>query len=71
MFNSKFTRHCTEWGLKYAHHKTIAGALSENGKVYALDLDDRDIYKIDYYLFESFTSIRSISLRGHSINNEK
>ena len=28
MFNSKFTRHCTEWGLKFAHYKTIAGALT-------------------------------------------
>lgn len=71
MFNSKFTKHCTEWGLKYAHYKTIAGAYTENGKIYNLDLDDRDIYNIDVYLFESFTNLRSISLRGHTINDEK
>ena len=69
MFNSKFTKHCTEWGLKYAHYKTISGTSIENGKIYNLDLDDRDIYKIDYYLLESFTNLRSISLRGHSISN--
>lgn len=72
LFNSKFTKHCTEWGLKFAHYRKVADASNiENGKIYTLDLDDRNIFKIDLTLIENFTNLRSISLKGHNPSNEE
>lgn len=71
LFNSKFTKHCTEWGLKYAHYRKVADASNiENGKIYTLNLDDRNIFIIDLTLIESFTNLRSLSLKGHNPSNE-
>lgn len=67
LFNSKFTTHCTEWGLKYAHSRSIAYARdTPSAEVNTLNLDDRNIFKIDIALFNSFKQLRSISIKGHT-----
>jgi hypothetical protein len=72
LFNSKFTKHCTVWGLKFASLKQArAASTTENGKVYTLNLDNRDVFNIDISLFDSFHNLRSLSLRGHLPSNEK
>ncbi len=51
MFNSKLTKNCTEWGLKYAHKRNIGYAFSEvNVKIFSLNLSDRNIYNINIEL---------------------
>lgn len=71
MWNSKFTKHCTEWGLKYSNYKSVsAAANTENSKVYVLDLDDRNIFNIDQSLFLNFTNLKALSIKGHTVSNE-
>jgi hypothetical protein len=66
IFNSEFTRHCTEWGLKYASCRDLrTAAVTENGKIFTLNLDNRNIFIVDPSLFENFTNLRSLSLKGH------
>ena len=36
MFNSKFTRNCTEWAIKYVQNNSISSVNIENSKVYTL-----------------------------------
>jgi hypothetical protein len=36
-----------------------------------LNLDNRNIFNIDVSLFENFANLRSLSLRGHQLTNEK
>ena len=70
IFNSKFTCHTTEWGIKYAHFRNVAAATNNyNGGIFTLDLEDRNIFIVDPVIFESFTNLRSISLRGHAPQN--
>ncbi len=72
LFNSKFTKHCTEWGLKFSQYRNVTSAAEiENGKIYTLDLDDRNIFIIDLTLIEGLSNLRSISLKGHSPSNEE
>lgn len=45
IYNSKFTNHCTEWGLKYVQKKNARYAFDEPCKnVTKLNLDGRGIY---------------------------
>lgn len=70
IFNSEFTRNCTEWGLKYASCRDLkTAAVTENGKIFTLNLDNRNIFNIDPSLFENFTNLRSLSLKGHLPSN--
>ena len=69
MFNSKLTKNCTEWAIKYVQNRDISSVNIENAKIYTLNLDNRNIFNIDPYLFESFSNLRSISLKGHLPSN--
>ena len=48
LYNSKFTKHTTEWGLKYVQNRNIKEAiLGINEKVFSLNLDSREVYNMD------------------------
>lgn len=71
LLNSKFTKNCGEWGIKYAHSKNIAHASNTpKHEIYTLNLDNRNIFAIDLSVFDGFTNLRSISLKNHQIKDK-
>lgn len=71
MYNSKLTKHCTAWGLKYAHNRSIEFAYDPvHQHVYQLNLDDRNIFCVDLTIFKKFKNLRSLSIKGHSVNDQ-
>lgn len=71
MFNSKFTRNCTEWGLKYVQKKNAKYAFDEPSKnITKLNLDDRNIYQIDIGLLNAFPNLHDLSLKNHEVSSE-
>jgi hypothetical protein len=72
VFNRKFTSQCTVWGIKYAHSRSINFADSTpNNEIYSLNLDSRNVFNVDLALLESFTSLRSLSIRRHPLPNQE
>ena len=48
MYNSKFTKNCTSWGLKYAHNRDIKMANDpRNDQIYKLNLDERGLFRLN------------------------
>ena len=70
IFNSKFTKHCLGWGLKFAHSGKLSEANDpDNTKTKVLNLDDRNIFEVDIAVLKSFTNLRKLSLKGHSLDS--
>lgn len=72
IFNSKFTKHCSEWGIKYCQRRKLVDAFQENAKdMVSLNLDERDIFVIDVDVLTKFTNLTTLSLKGHSLSKEE
>jgi Leucine-rich repeat (LRR) protein len=70
LFNRKFTKQATEWGVKYAHSKSVNFAdITTNGEIYKLELDGRDVFNLDLTILESFKNLRSLSIKDHECLN--
>ena len=66
MYNSKFTKHCTEWTYKFVQNMNMNFAFNENNKdIYRLKLDNRDIYITDHNILTKFPNLAYLSLKGH------
>lgn len=72
IFNSQFTKHCTAWGIKYAHDRNLEFAYDPILEhVYQLNLEDRNIFAIDLAILKKFKNLRLLSIKGHSLEDPK
>ena len=72
LYNSKFTKHCTTWGVKYAHDRNLEFAYDPVLEhVFQLNLDDRNIFAIDLTVLNKFKNLRSLSIKQHSLEHPK
>jgi hypothetical protein len=71
LYNSKFTKHCSEWGVKFAHSKTLNFANNaDKHNIFTLNLDARNVFNIDIGILEGFSKLRSLSLKEHTITTK-
>ena len=65
MFNSQYTIHCTDWGIKYSQDRNLNAVNLENSKVKCLNLDDRNVFNLGPYALSSFSNVSYVSVKGH------
>lgn len=67
LFNSKFTRHCSDWGLRFV---SLAFDLNltrntPNALIRRLDLSGRNLYRIDHFIekLKDFPNVNQVAAR--------
>ena len=72
VFNSKFTKHCSEFGIKYSQTKNLADTFNEHpNNIASLNLDERNVFEINVDVLQNFTNLTSLSMKGHSLGREE